>query len=106
MKLSQLFRSAALALAAAFLGGCASTPAPDKLAANDSRECKIVSYASVAESDAAATRDMRRATANSNTPAERALAASEVGKLQVDKPRRFGRPATEPNLLSDARRDC
>ena len=105
MKLSQMFCSASVALAAAVLGGCATTPGQDNMAANDSRECKIVSYSSVAESDAAATRDMRNATADPNTPAERALAASEVGRLQVNN-RRLGRPATEPNLLSDARRNC
>jgi len=104
MKLSQLFCSASVALAAG-LGGCATTPEQGNLAANDSQECKIVSYSSLAESDAAATREMHRAAAIPNTPAEQALGASGVGRLQVEN-RRYGRPATDPILLSDARRNC
>jgi hypothetical protein len=88
------------------LCACASTPAQDNRAANDSQECKIVAYQSLHQSMAADTREMRRLAPDPNTPAEQALGKSEVGKLQLENPRRYARPATEPILLNEARHDC
>jgi len=88
------------------LCACASAPAQDNRAENDSQQCKIVSYTSLSQSMAADTREMRRLAPVPNTPAEQALGRSEVGKLQLQNPRRLARTPTEPNLLNELRRDC